>query len=342
MPVYRHDISRFMCHHSWDHQQCPFHLTMTETILWSLLLLATIVSPINSFLTLVPVKSIQNRGARLLLRLHSSSMPCWFDAFADSFSGDFDNYDQVVADRMAGLEPREGGGHENIHCTLVPLSPTERLAAFYFDGNPKRIFRFRYYRLVVVQPLCVNMMLYTIRNDVEMKLRQEADPLKWVDIWNTTSDDGNENAIKTSLLPNCDVQWSTCPDPIQHAYYSQHQSEEGATAFHAIMIHGEALVESQMMPGVEILVRDQLSLTENELWIHDRGYNPKTMEFIYGNQKLIPYRLKRVSQIAYGSNRVVTNEELKWTLGPGYRTENEYQEKLLAVGGVSSQMNQQK
>ena len=83
----------------------------------------------------------------------------------------------MVSDRAEGLLPGEGGGHEHIHCTLVPVDPgllpslllrgaaeeeedgeerkegggrsreEARLAAFYFDGIPERIFRFRLYVL---------------------------------------------------------------------------------------------------------------------------------------------------------------------------------------------------
>lgn len=268
----------------------------------------------------------------------------WFDSFGEFFSGDFDNYDQVVADRLAGMAPREGGGHEQIHCTLIPLSKNERLAAFYFDGNPSRIFRFRYYELyydddVVDVVAFVNMKLSTIHRDLELALRQEINPLKWADLWTQST-----VTPKVTELPKCDVQWSRIPDPIQHSYalqkQQQQQSSQDDDGFHAIMTYGEALVESQMMPGVKILVRDQLSLYENEFWIHDRGYNPETMEFIYGNQKLVPYRLKRVSRIMEeGMTRTVINDQLKWTLGPEYRSEEEYQEKMKIVGGVSAQMN---
>jgi CpeT/CpcT family (DUF1001) len=297
-----------------------------------------------------------------LTRISGTTKPrfSWFDSFGEFFSGDFDNYDQVVADRLAGMAPREGGGHEQIHCTLIPLSKKERLAAFYFDGNPSRIFRFRYYKLYyddatadatasaaesinddIVPTVVINMKLYTIHRDLEVALRQEPNPLNWADVWTHSTVNP-----KITELPNCDVQWSRTPDPIQHSYTLQQQQQQQQQrqaseddGFHAIMTYGEALVESQMMPGVKILVRDQLSLYENEFWIHDRGYNPETMDFIYGNQKLVPYRLKRVSRIMEGTTRTVINDQLKWTLGPEYRSEEEHQEKLKIVGGVSAQMN---
>lgn len=96
------------------------------------------------------------------------------------FQGDFDNYNQVFKERQAfNMTPREGGGHEHIHCTLVPLQASyfpidmfesnegtrsivassilntqlynqDRgvvLAIYYLDGQPHRIFRIRLYTL---------------------------------------------------------------------------------------------------------------------------------------------------------------------------------------------------
>lgn len=70
--------------------------------------------------------------------------------FLDSFQGEFDNYEQVVEDWQQGLRPREHGGHEHMHCRLVPLTNTTRIACFYLDGNPQTIFRLRYYALRVL------------------------------------------------------------------------------------------------------------------------------------------------------------------------------------------------
>jgi CpeT/CpcT family (DUF1001) len=39
----------------------------------------------------------------------------------------------------------------------------------------------------------------------------------------------------------------------------------------------------------QILIKDQLRLWETQLWIHYRGYHPKTLQYIYGNQREIPY-----------------------------------------------------
>jgi hypothetical protein len=49
---------------------------------------------------------------------------------ADWFQGNFDNVPQVGEDQHQNMEPREGGGHEHFHCTLVLMSCTSQLAAF--------------------------------------------------------------------------------------------------------------------------------------------------------------------------------------------------------------------
>ena len=79
----------------------------------------------------------------------------------------------------------------------------------------------------------------------------------------------------------CDVRWTWSRDPVLHSYAAGKQQDGD---MHAVMVHGEALVDSQMVPGQTILIRDQLSLWNDRLWIHDRGFHPHTGAFIYGNQ----------------------------------------------------------
>ncbi len=292
------------------------------------------------------------------------------DSLLSWFQGDFDNYRQVVLDRQAGLLPRELGGHEHIHCSLIPVTYTTRLAAFYFDGSPNAIFRFRFYRLeTTTDGATVDTVLYTLSNELESKLRACADVMQWPNIWTShvmdprfdindttsgTDEDVVERAIQSSsivILPNCEVRWSRERDDIQHSYVDDfinsnhnHKNHPLSSGLHAIMVHGSALVDSQMMPGQKILIQDQLSLWENQLWIHDRGYNPDTGAFIYGNQKGIPYRMQRVTNVEVVVNdpqqqcRSITDVELAWTLGNDYRTLAEYEANMQRIGGSSRKL----
>lgn len=314
-------------------------------------------------------------------RPHEDSSSLW-TALLDRFQGDFDNYEQVVADRAEGLLPREGGGHEHIHCCLVPVNADSRLAAFYFDGVPGAIFRFRYYHLVPTDmsgddvsssssslPLpVVDTVLYTLHPDLEKELRQCPDPLEWPNLFHnffpppSSSSSSATADPKITLLEACDVRWSWERDPIQHAYAAAAELERGVmtngqndntnanAGIHAVMVHGSATVTSQMMPGQSILIKDQLSLWRDSLWIHDRGYNPETGAFIYGNQRGVPYRLQRVTSVDADdadaddadaerqqphSRRVLVDPSLAWTLGPDFRTPQEYEEKMAVIGGPS-------
>ena len=127
-----------------------------------------------------------------------------------------------------------------------------------------------------------------------------------------------------------------------HAYAAE-ASHETPAGLHAVMVHGEAVVESQMVPGQTIRIKDQLSLWPDQLWIHDRGFDPVTGAFIYGNQREVPYVLERVADIQDGVNddnnhklaRVVTDPALAWTMGSEYRTTQEYEANMAVIGGPS-------
>lgn len=260
----------------------------------------------------------------------------------------FPGISQVVSDREKGLFPREGGGHEHIHCCLVPVDYDTRLAAFYFDGMPGAVFRFRYYKLVQHNETAVDTVLYTLNTQLEAQLRRSSDPARWPDIFhsfqNSLGRQENHTEAAIKLLPQCDVRWSLTRDPVQHAYVET-EAHADDDAIHAVMVYGPALVESQMLPGQQILIKDQLSLWRDELWIHDRGYNPDSMSFIYGNQRGVPYAMERVTQWrsptdASSRRRRVVRSDLIWTLGPDHRSEQVYEQKMAVIGGATAAIPQ--
>mmetsp|Transcript_305 Transcript_305/g.749 ORF Transcript_305/g.749 Transcript_305/m.749 type:complete len:437 (+) Transcript_305:168-1478(+) len=294
------------------------------------------------------------------------------DSLMEWFSGDFDNYQQVVEDRRLGLLPKEGGGHEHFHCTLIPVNTTTRLAAFYFDGNPQRIFRFRFYEIVeVVEPTSgelssfssspsssIEMRLYTLHPELETKLRSHADePSTWPTIFyefDPISSSSTVELPKVSILPKCEIAWSTQKDPAQHSYIDDVQEDSlrstssKLSPVHAVMVYGEAIVNSTIIPGMMIRIVDQLSLFENSFYINDRGFDPASGDYIYGNQRDVPYVLQRVSRFVPQSiddgtgpaeakqyHREIVDADLEWTLGPRWRSEEEYDQKIESIGGPS-------
>eukprot|EP00536_Pseudo-nitzschia_multiseries_P003400 jgi/Psemu1/185746/e_gw1.52.126.1 len=270
------------------------------------------------------------------------------------FQGDFDNYAQVVEDRKQDLEPREGGGHEHFHCTLIPLTESTRLAAFYFDGNPGRIFRFRYYELIpsATKHEVVEMFLNTLHPDLEKLLKSHAtDPLSWPRMFESFEPLVHGES-KVEILKRCEISWSFEKDPVQHSYLtntSEDDDGDSSNSLHAIMIHGPTIVNSTIVPGMQIRIIDQLSLYRDVFYINDRGFDPITGGFIYGNQREVPYRLERVSTITSRTSRnsqesdtlqrQVVSPGLKWTIGPDHRTTEEYERNLEVIGGPSAGIN---
>jgi len=314
---------------------------------------------------------------------HQQKGPVW-QRLSECFRGDFDNYAQVLEDRKQNLEPREGGGHEHFHCTLVPLTESTRLAAFYFDGNPDRIFRFRYYELVPApndsndndtnndsndnnndsndndnDNEAVEMYLNTLHPDLERLLKSHAtDPLCWPDVFENFQP-AVRGEPKVTVLQQCEISWSREIDPVQHSYLADNNDNDNDNdnddSLHAVMIHGPTVVDSTIVPGMRIRIVDQLSLYRDVFYINDRGFDPVTGAFIYGNQREVPYRLERVSTIRKDGGgdgdgdggggggallqRRVVNPDLEWTIGPDFRTAEEYDRKLRAIGGPSVKTN---
>jgi hypothetical protein len=332
----------------------------------------------------------------------------FYQCILQRFQGDFDNYNQVVRDRQHGLMPAEGGGHEHIHCTLVPCpnmseqssSDGEKwvIAAFYLNGNPKQIFRFRMYRLIPPTgedslENSVRLKLHTLSPDLDRHLRGCSEqPWTW---WNETYSMWSNLHVVADLdtttpfqpeqwtmflseglqgmvspLKGCDVLWNPEWIPSNHSYlykdeYSQSTIKSPAklpeAAFHATMEAGPSgvIVDSiSMIPGKRILIKDELSLWEDEFWINDRGYDPDAntveeplgalhnnvkdsggMPYVYGNRRGIPYKLERVATMSFVNDvdeqeaslllhRVIVNSDIEWTLGEDYRTTDLYQQKL--------------
>lgn len=81
---------------------------------------------------------------RLLQYAHAKEN---LERFVGLFSGEFDNYEQIRLERAQGMYPREGGGHEHIHCSIKQIAPDLLFAKYYFNGNSSQVFRSRLYQV---------------------------------------------------------------------------------------------------------------------------------------------------------------------------------------------------
>ena len=245
------------------------------------------------------------------------------------------------------------------------------MAAFYFDGLPDRIFRFRLYSLwsrddddgnsecsgsangsttqdaeeaaTATTTAPCGMTLYSLSAETEGMLRGlSGRPMEWGAALERYL--GSASPVEPFReLSGCDVEWTPDPDPDRHAYaYGTSSRLHPDDAHHAVMVNGEATIPSMMNPGSLIRVVDELSLWSDDFWINDRGFDPDTGNFIYGNQKGVPYKMRRVaSLVGVGTKqeRRIDNEELAWTLGDEFRSVEQYKEKMDAIGGMSTVLN---
>lgn len=208
-------------------------------------------------------------------------------------------------ERDAGLTPREGGGHEQIHCWLQPISlatplptpttpPTAAqpspqrlvLATYYFDGEPQKTFRVRLYALSAAPAdappgSCVQMSIYRMRNGLEAELKESAGAVASVS-W-------SEADLAPELrIPDCDIFWK---------WQGGGEGAEGR-------FEGEMLTESITVfsPVLQkpIVVRDDVTLSRGALSCNDRGHD-EDGAFVYGNFLGVPYHMDRVETTVSGA-----------------------------------------
>lgn len=113
------------------------------------------------------------------------------------------------------------------------------------------------------------------------------------------------------------------PPPISTATAAEVAGAPEGASFVGLMGEDDSgtWIESQNTAGLEILVKDDLRIWRDELWVNDRGFD-REGNFVYGNQRGVPYKMRRV----------VDAGPLEWTLAERYRTPELYAEKMSAIG----------
>lgn len=203
------------------------------------------------------------------------------EGFLKHFDGHFDNHEQVATNEEAGLTPRHGGGHEHIHCVVRPVTvlgadagSAHAIATYYFNGDPSSVFRERLYTFEMLQAdkqfgACVRMSIYKLRDSVSARVLADGD----------VEDIGLSAACDLSdelHVPEADVFWRWAGER-----FEGHMRTEGIT-----------IVSERS--GREIIVRDDVQLWADALWVNDRGHDAETGDYVYGNVHGIPYKMSRV------------------------------------------------
>lgn len=181
------------------------------------------------------------------------------------------------------------------------------------------------------------MRLWRLAPSVERRLRAKAYDLTAFD-WSGTSqlgddDDGVDAAAAAGEVAErmfgCEIYWSKTPVSTEGSG-DDSAVDQAATPGEFAGLMGEddngTWVASQNVDGLDILIKDDLRVWVDGLWVNDRGFD-REGNFVYGNQRGVPYKMRRV----------VPEGPLEWTLGEGRRTKEMYAEKMAAIGVTPGQ-----
>lgn len=215
------------------------------------------------------------------------------ERFFATFNGEFDNYAQFVDDQARGLYPREGGGHEHIHCSLARVARDTIFAKYYFNGDPTRIFRTRLYRVFATggrhPRRAIEMRIYRMADAVQRQIKQaryDATQIDWAAL--DTSDN--------TWLRGCEVFWygeaAATAAAAAGAPPADGMFDARGFRFHGWMERGGCTVFSPEICK-QIHVYDELLLTDEHLWVNDRAFDDDD-QYVYGNQRGVPYKMRRV------------------------------------------------
>ena len=212
------------------------------------------------------------------------------DSFLSGFHGHFDNFGQVATNEAAGLYPREGGGHEQIHCTLTPIDIADAgaesrrhvLATYYFNGNPYAVFRERLYGFDALANdeqfgPCVRMSIYKLREETTARLLSVG--VGAGDSATAAADVAFSGAdLSASLrIPEADVFWRWCGE--------RYEGEMRTPSIELV---------SERDPSQLLRISDDVAFWGDALWVNDRGCDAASGEYVYGNIHSVPYKMARV------------------------------------------------
>ncbi len=195
--------------------------------------------------------------------------------FESYFEGKFSNEDQANEALSLGKPTAALGGHEFITVTINshPYINNVRIAA-YRIGNNISIppFRFRFYELSYpsIDDRTVKMKIYRPTKHTEERLLSHKYNIE-------EYLPSNLDASTFEYLDGCDVLWK---------WHNQ-------SHYRGELINKSCIVCSQNDPNIKLLIKDDLHLWKDELWICDKAYTTSGQQII-GNKDGIPYKLKRI------------------------------------------------
>ena len=190
--------------------------------------------------------------------------------------GRYNNDRQASASAALGKRTAREGGHEYVTATIMkhPLLANVLIAHYFFDNDTSKTFRFRYYEFELSPNLEIVMKLYRpfLNADKILKgLNYDVD--KYLP----------DIITECECIEGCDVVWEKTAWNFMRSQY-----------YNGKLVNGSCKICSQQDPNLELLVKDNLQLWSNELWIADKVYTMDGKQII-GNSQGIPYKMNKMS-----------------------------------------------
>ena len=179
------------------------------------------------------------------------------------------NQEQHDFERRTGAP--EEALHERIHSIFAPvslagLSGNVLYVQQYLDDDPQKIYRQRIYHITAD----------TGANAVRLDILAFPDPAAVKDAHEHPALLSSLKADSLRRYPGCEVFW-------------KRRAQGGWTG----QVRPGACSFVSQRSGKRIVVEDDLLLTQDELWIHDRAHD-ESGALVYGNRAGIPHKLRRV------------------------------------------------
>jgi hypothetical protein len=188
--------------------------------------------------------------------------------FLDWFPGRYDNEQQVFWEPE--LKVPEEERHERIHSIFRPVTaPAFGDHVFYveqfLDGDPSKIYRQRIYAVSADAGA----------NAVRLKIYTPKKPEALAGAWRDPAPLKALRPSDATTVAGCDVLW-----------------RRQANQFLGSIADGACRVKSSRT-GEDIVIDDDLVLTDSEIWISDRATTPEGA-YVFGNKAGVPHKLKKV------------------------------------------------
>ena len=196
------------------------------------------------------------------------------------FEGRFDNYQQTVEEKDQKAE----FPHEHIHSifhrvNLPKIGENVFYVQQYMDGDASKIYRQRLYSFAVNEK----------EKAIELQIYSFDDDKKYADAHLDESKLANLTFDKLKSIPGCEVYWRLSVDKF-----------EGTMKPNACRV-----VSSRS--GKNLIITDDLFLTEDEIWINDQAKDDKG-NYVFGNKANVHHKLKKVRMFEGWTAIVKTGE----------------------------------